>query len=62
MKKYNRVMLGPKSVYAEQCYKGGFIFCLDGGNGSKEVQTSPKTIALRHIYSCSNHKVDNLLN
>lgn len=25
MKKYNRVMLGPKSVYAEQCYKEGFI-------------------------------------
>lgn len=25
MKKYNRVMLGPKSIYAEQCYKEGFI-------------------------------------
>lgn len=25
MKKYNRVMLGGKSVYAEQCYKGEFI-------------------------------------
>ena len=25
MKKYIRVMLGPKSVFAEECYKGSFI-------------------------------------
>ena len=25
MKKYIRVMLGPKSIYAEECYKGNFI-------------------------------------
>ena len=25
MKKYIRIMLGAKSIYAEQCYKGGFI-------------------------------------
>lgn len=25
MKRYNRVMLGSKSIYAEQCYKEGFI-------------------------------------
>lgn len=25
MKEYKRVMLGPKSMYAQQCYEGGFI-------------------------------------
>jgi hypothetical protein len=25
MKRYIRVMLGPKSVYASQCYEGNFI-------------------------------------
>ena len=32
MKQYKRVMLGAKSVYAEECYKGSFIgvFGLEG--------------------------------
>ena len=25
MKSYYRIMLGPKSIYAEECYKGNFI-------------------------------------